>query len=202
MIAIVGWFVLRPAPPGVAAEARPAPPAAAPVNGKSIAVLPFENMSEEKDSLFFTDGIHEDILTNLALIRELHVISRTSVMQYRGTTKPIRQIASELRVAYVLEGSVRRAGSKVRGRLSSRLSTCRDNCDSARIGMLSSLASALSRVVISVISCTRFSAARRLLKPASKPSPSPGRLRPRSRRRRRTCLSAGRRRTSPHTTSS
>ena len=114
MIAIVGWFVLRPAPPGVAAEARTAPPAAEPVNGKSIAVLPFENMSEEKDSLFFTDGIHEDILTNLALIRELHVISRTSVMQYRGTTKPIRQIASELRVAYVLEGSVRRAGSKVR----------------------------------------------------------------------------------------
>jgi len=113
--AVVGWLVLRPAPPGNPVEAKPAPPVAAPVvNDKSIAVLPFENMSEEKDSLFFTDGIHEDILTNLALIRDLHVVSRTSVMQYRGTTKTIRQIGTELRVAYVLEGSVRRAGGKVR----------------------------------------------------------------------------------------
>ncbi|HUJ42669.1 MAG TPA: TIR domain-containing protein [Opitutaceae bacterium] len=84
-------------------------------DAKSIAVLPFENMSEDKDnSAFFADGIHEDILTNLALIRELHVISRTSVMQYRGTTKSIKQIAQELGVAYVLEGSVRRAGNRVR----------------------------------------------------------------------------------------
>ncbi len=81
---------------------------------KSIAVLPFENMSEGKDGAFFADGMHEDILTNLALVRELHVVSRTSVMQYRGTTKTTREIAKELGVAYVLEGSVRRAGSKVR----------------------------------------------------------------------------------------
>jgi|CZKI01.1.fsa_nt_gi TolB-like protein/Tfp pilus assembly protein PilF len=113
-VAAVGWFLRSPAHPNVAAEAKPAAPAAAPVNDKSIAVLPFENMSEEKDSLFFTDGIHEDILTNLALVRDLHVVSRTSVMQYRGTTKTIRQIGEELRVAYVLEGSVRRAGGKVR----------------------------------------------------------------------------------------
>jgi TolB-like protein/Tfp pilus assembly protein PilF len=110
----------KPAPPPVPevkaapAEAKPVAPTVAPVNAKSIAVLPFENMSEEKDSAFFADGIHEDILTNLALVRELHVVSRTSVMQYRGTTKPIRQIGSELGVAYVLEGSVRRAGNKVR----------------------------------------------------------------------------------------
>jgi TolB-like protein/cytochrome c-type biogenesis protein CcmH/NrfG len=84
------------------------------VDQKSIAVLPFENMSEEKDSAFFTDGIQEDILTDLSGIRELRVVSRTSVMQYRGTTKPIGQIARELGVAYVLEGSVRRAGNKVR----------------------------------------------------------------------------------------
>ena len=110
-----------PAAPLVpAAEARPAPvpvPAAiAPpkINEKSIAVLPFTNMSEEKDSAFFADGIHEDILTNLALVRELHVVSRTSVMQYRATTKSIRQIGEELGVAYILEGSVRRAGNKVR----------------------------------------------------------------------------------------
>ena len=118
-LAAAGWFVRRPALSSTAAQAGPAPANAeearpAPVDDKSIAVLPFENMSEEKDSLFFTDGIHEDILTNLALIRDLHVVSRTSVMQYRGTTKTIRQIGTELRVAYVLEGSVRRAGSKVR----------------------------------------------------------------------------------------
>ena len=82
---------------------------------KSIAVLPFANMSDDKEnSLFFADGIHEDILTNLALIRELRVVSRTSVMQYRDTKKPIRQIGNELGVAYLLEGSVRRAGTKLR----------------------------------------------------------------------------------------
>ncbi len=84
-------------------------------NGKSIAVLPFENMSEAKDaSAFFADGVHEDILTNLAYIRDLRVVSRTSVAQYRDTKKPISQIAEELKVAYVLEGSVRRAGNKIR----------------------------------------------------------------------------------------
>lgn len=72
-------------------------------------------MSDDKEnSLFFADGIHEDILSNLALIRELRVVSRTSVMQYRETTKPIRQIGQELGVAYLLEGSVRRAGTRVR----------------------------------------------------------------------------------------
>lgn len=81
---------------------------------KSVAVLPFANMSEEQDSAFFADGIHEDILTNLALIRELRVVSRTSVMSYRDTKKPMRQIATELGVTYILEGSVRRAGNKVR----------------------------------------------------------------------------------------
>ena len=124
-IAAAIYFALRPAaketvaavpPPKPAAEAKPAPavPAVAAVNEKSLAVLPFANMSEEKDSGFFSDGIHEDILTNLALVRELHVVSRTSVMQYRNTTKTIRQIAQELGVAYILEGSVRRAGNKVR----------------------------------------------------------------------------------------
>ena len=82
---------------------------------KSIAVIPFTNMSEDKDaSAFFADGIHEDILTNLALIRELRVVSRTSVMPYRTTSKPMRQIAEELGVTYILEGSVRRSGNKVR----------------------------------------------------------------------------------------
>jgi TolB-like protein len=124
VIALGAFVVFRPAAkpeaapaaPAVAAQppARTAEPPATAVNEKSLAVLPFTNMSEEKDSAFFTDGIQEDILTNLALISELHVVSRTSVMQYRNTTKSIRQIAQELGVTYLLEGSVRRAGNKVR----------------------------------------------------------------------------------------
>ena len=99
-----------------AAKENGPPPAVAPAKtDKSIAVLPFENMSEDKDNnAFFADGIHEDILTNLALVRGLRVVSRTSVMQYRSATKPIREIARELGVSYILEGSVRRAGNKVR----------------------------------------------------------------------------------------
>ena len=82
---------------------------------KSIAVLPFTNMSEDKDATaFFADGVHEDILTSLVSIRDLRVVSRTSVMDYRGTKKKIPEIGRELHVAYVLEGSVRRAGNKVR----------------------------------------------------------------------------------------
>ncbi len=122
VVALGAFVVFRPAakpetPPVAPAPtvAAKAPEPAAPVaSEKSLAVLPFSNMSEEKDSGFFTDGIQEDILTNLALIPELRVVSRTSVMQYRNTTKTIRQIASELGVTYVLEGSVRRAGNKVR----------------------------------------------------------------------------------------
>ena len=116
----VVFFVTRkkdtPPAPVPAAEAKPAVPApvAPRVMDKSIAVLPFTNMSEEKDSAFFTDGMHEDILTNLALIRELRVVSRTSVMPYRKTEKSMRQIAQELGVTYILEGSVRRSGNKVR----------------------------------------------------------------------------------------
>lgn len=84
------------------------------ISDKSIAVLPFTDMSENKDAGFFADGVHEDLLTDLALVPELHVVSRTSVMQYRGTTKTMRQIGQELGVAYVLEGSVRRAGNRIR----------------------------------------------------------------------------------------
>jgi TolB-like protein/Tfp pilus assembly protein PilF len=104
-----------PSAPAAKAPAAPIVSLPAPaVSGKSIAVLPFTSMSEDKENAFFTDGIHEDILTNLALVRQLRVVSRTSVMQYRATTKSIRQIGEELGVAYVLEGSVRRAGNKVR----------------------------------------------------------------------------------------
>ncbi len=84
------------------------------VDQKSIAVLPFANRSPDPENAFFTDGVHEDILTNLFNIRALRVVSRTSVEQYRGTKKTMKEIGAELGVAYILEGSVQRVGNKVR----------------------------------------------------------------------------------------
>jgi serine/threonine protein kinase/tetratricopeptide (TPR) repeat protein len=82
---------------------------------KSIAVLPFENISANKDNAYFADGVQDEILNNLAKIAQLKVISRTSVMQYRADNKrDLRQIASALGVANVLEGTVRREGNHVR----------------------------------------------------------------------------------------
>src|SRR5881398_1885000 len=77
-----------------------------------IAVLPFENLSDEKEHAFFADGVQDDILIKLAKIADLKVISRTSVMQYRGK-QDVRQIGDALRVSHVLEGTVRRSGEKV-----------------------------------------------------------------------------------------
>ncbi len=77
-----------------------------------IAVLPFENLSEEKENTAFVDGVRDDILTKLAKIADLKVISRTSVMEYRGK-RNVRQIGNDLRVSHVLEGSVRRAGARL-----------------------------------------------------------------------------------------
>jgi TolB-like protein/Tfp pilus assembly protein PilF len=79
---------------------------------KSIAVLPFENLSENRESAFLADGVQDDILTKLAKIAELKVISRTSVMEYRGA-RNIRQIGDALRVSHVLEGSVRRNAGRI-----------------------------------------------------------------------------------------
>jgi TolB-like protein/cytochrome c-type biogenesis protein CcmH/NrfG len=81
---------------------------------KSIAVLPFENLSDEKENAYFADGIQDDILTNLSKIGEMKVISRTSVMPYRGRTSNVREIGKALGVSTILEGSVRRAGNRVR----------------------------------------------------------------------------------------
>ena len=81
---------------------------------KSIAVLPFENLSDEKENAYFADGIQDDILTNLSKIGELKVISRTSVMPYRGKTQNLREIGKTLGVSAILEGSVRRSGNRVR----------------------------------------------------------------------------------------
>jgi TolB-like protein/Flp pilus assembly protein TadD len=91
------------------------PRASAPKIDKSIAVLPFENLSDEKENAYFADGMQDDILTNLSKIGDLKVISRTSVMSYRGDgTRNARDIGKALGVATLLEGSVRRAGNRVR----------------------------------------------------------------------------------------
>jgi TolB-like protein/Flp pilus assembly protein TadD len=81
---------------------------------KSIAILPFENFSDDKENAYFADGIQDDILTNLSKIGDLKVISRTSVMPYRGKEKNVREIAQALGVSAILEGSVRKSGNRVR----------------------------------------------------------------------------------------
>src|SRR2546421_1052610 len=82
---------------------------------KSIAVLPFENLSEEKANAFFTEGVQDEILTHLAKIADLKVISRTSVMQYKsGAPRNLREIGQQLGGAHLLEGSVQRAANRVR----------------------------------------------------------------------------------------
>ena len=85
------------------------------INAKSIAVLPFENRSEDKANAYFTDGVQDEILTDLAKIADLKVISRTSVLQYKsGVARNLREIAQQLGVANVVEGSVQRSGNRVR----------------------------------------------------------------------------------------
>jgi TolB-like protein/Flp pilus assembly protein TadD len=85
------------------------------ISPKSIAVLPFENLSEDKANAFFADGVQDEILTKLAKIADLKVISRSSVMQYRsGVTRNMREIGKQLGVVHLLEGRVQRAGAKVR----------------------------------------------------------------------------------------
>jgi len=92
-------------------------PVAPEVSTKSIAVLPFENLSEEKANAFFTEGVQAEILTHLARIADLKVISRTSVMGYKSPApagRNLREIGQQLGVAHVVEGSVQRAANKVR----------------------------------------------------------------------------------------
>jgi TolB-like protein/Tfp pilus assembly protein PilF len=81
---------------------------------KSIAVLPFENFSDDIQNAYVADGIQDDILSNLAKVADLKVTSRTSVRQYKGGTRNLREIGAALGVAYVLEGSVRRESNRVR----------------------------------------------------------------------------------------
>lgn len=85
-----------------------------PYKKKSIIVLPFENMSPDSDQEYFNDGLTEEIITDLSYIKDLLVISRSSAMTFKGTKKKIKEIAREVNVRYVLEGSVRKAGNNLR----------------------------------------------------------------------------------------
>ena len=95
-------------------RADPAKMAYALPDKPSIAVLPFANMSDDKEQEYFSDGITEDIITDLSKISGLFVLARNSTFTYKGQAVKIRQVAEELGVRYVLEGSVRRAGGKIR----------------------------------------------------------------------------------------
>ena len=107
-------FVLAPRREAALVAAMPAEYRSA-VSAKSIAVLPFENLSSAKENAYFTDGVQDEILTHLASIADLKVISRTSVMQYKsGVARNLREIGQQLGVAHVVEGSVQRAANKVR----------------------------------------------------------------------------------------
>ena len=110
-IAAILLAIVRPA-----VEAPTTPYVGLPVEGEkpAIAVLPFDNFSPNPDDAYFADGMHEEIITQLSRISAIKVISRTSVMQYRETRPPARQIAQELGVGFLLEGSARKAEDQVR----------------------------------------------------------------------------------------
>jgi len=102
------------APPTTTTRAA-ATGALAAIPEKSIAVLPFENLSNEKENAYFADGVQDEILTGLSRVADLKVISRTSVMRYKaGPKRNLREVAADLGVAHVLEGTVQRAGGRVR----------------------------------------------------------------------------------------
>ena len=119
---IIGAVLLsrRSAPVASDTGASPIPSATAMANAaavpeKSIAVLPFDNLSRDPDNAFFTDGVQDEILTDLAKVADLKVISRSSVMQYKSeVARDLRKIGRELGVAHLLEGSVQRAANRVR----------------------------------------------------------------------------------------
>jgi TolB-like protein/class 3 adenylate cyclase/Tfp pilus assembly protein PilF len=111
-------FLNRAPPTTVARALAPGAKATdglAAIPAKSIAVLPFENLSNEKENAYFADGVQDEILTGLSRVADLKVISRTSVMQYKtGPKRNLREVATDLGVAHVLEGTVQRAGGRVR----------------------------------------------------------------------------------------
>jgi TolB-like protein/class 3 adenylate cyclase/Tfp pilus assembly protein PilF len=124
-LAVGGFLLSRRSAPVASGSASSAIPVATPgtalvtaptaIPEKSIAVLPFENLSDEKQNAYFTDGVQDEILTDLARIADLKVISRTSVMQYKtGAQRNLREIGQQLGVAHLVEGSVQRVSNRVR----------------------------------------------------------------------------------------
>ncbi|MEO5754391.1 MAG: FlgO family outer membrane protein, partial [Chthoniobacterales bacterium] len=110
--AILKSWRSKPAPTGTPS---PVPATAPAIPEKSIAVLPFQNLSKDEENAFFADGVQDEILANLAKIADLKVISRTSVMQYKtGAQRNLREIGQQLGVTHLLEGTVQRAAGKVR----------------------------------------------------------------------------------------
>jgi len=109
------WLSKQPASKRpIAAAAPPAAPASPVISGKSIAVLPFVDMSEKKDQEYFADGLSEELIDHLAHNPDLKVIARTSSFAFKGKNEDMRSIASKLGVANLLEGSVRKAGGALR----------------------------------------------------------------------------------------
>src|SRR5205814_8510326 len=88
--------------------------ASLPIPQKSIAVLPFDNLSRDPENAFFADGVQDEILTNLAKIADLKVISRTSTQRFKSAPSDLREIARQLGVTNILEGSVQKANDQVR----------------------------------------------------------------------------------------
>ena len=113
-ILVTGWMFLGPGTSRGAAGASAEAETASAADLRSVAVLPFATRSADEADEYFSEGMHDDVLTQLSKIDSLTVISRTSVMQYAGTTKSIPEIADELGVATILEGGIQRAGDRVR----------------------------------------------------------------------------------------
>jgi TolB-like protein/Tfp pilus assembly protein PilF len=108
---LLGWQLLRTK---ILSPSTETTIASAPILEKSIAVLPFENLSSDKENAYFADGIQDEILTRLATIADLKVISRTSTMRYKSKPEDLRTVSQQLGVANLLEGSVQKSGDKVR----------------------------------------------------------------------------------------
>lgn len=113
-VALVLSWIFDFTPQGIIRTSDEPQFAPASIPDKSIAVLPFENLSDDQQNTYLADGIQDDILSNLAKIADLKVISRTSVRQYRGVKRNLREIGTALGVAHILEGTVRRAGNRLR----------------------------------------------------------------------------------------
>src|SRR5207249_1563836 len=106
VLVLIGFLLFR--------YKRPLATAEFPLPEKSIAVMPFENRSEDKTNAYFAEGIQDEILTRLSKIGDLKVISRTSTQHYKSAPENLREIAKQLGVAHVLEGSVQKSGNAVR----------------------------------------------------------------------------------------